>query len=371
VENSLKKELRKFLLLISAFLIFYIVPFDSKIVEDAILNGFRMLGSYAKEHVLLCLVPAFFIAGSISVFVKREAILKYLGPNAKKIIAYPIAASAGGILAVCSCTILPLFGGIYKRGAGVGPAIAFLFTGPAINVAAIFLTGTVLGWELSIVRLVATVTSAIIVGIIMQAIFKEKGEGGFNLAEDKSNIKQSVVITFIGFQLAFLIVGGLSINHLLKTFLMTGLFIGTIIIAMKFETIYRKSWMTETWDFTKKILPYLLGGVFVAGILTVALPEDLVQLLLGGNRITSTLFGSVFGALMYFATLTEVPIVESFMTLGMGKGPALALFMAGYTLSLPNMIVIVKLLGKKKAFTYFGLVIMFSTFWGFIYGNLF
>lgn len=152
MEETLKKELWKFTLLAAGFLLFYFVPFGSTAVEDAILNGFKMLGSYAKEHVLLCLVPAFFIAGSISVFVKLEAILKYLGPNAKKIIAYPIAASAGGILTVCSCTILPLFGGIYKRGAGVGPAVAFLFTGPAINIAAIFLTGTVLGWELTIVR---------------------------------------------------------------------------------------------------------------------------------------------------------------------------------------------------------------------------
>lgn len=181
----------------------------------------------------------------------------------------------------------------------------------------------------------------------MQAIFKEKGKGGFKVTDNSVDIKPSAVAVFIGFQLAFLIVAGLNINLFIKTTIMIGLFIGTVIMAFRFNSSYTKSWIGETWDFTKKILPYLLGGVFIAGILTVALPEEIVQLFLGGNRLMSTLFGSVFGAVMYFATLTEVPIEESFMNLGMGKGPALSLFMAGYTLSLPNMIVIVKLLGKK------------------------
>lgn len=370
MELETKKELRNFSLLVAGFLFFYFVPFDLKGVQDAIMSGFTMLGSYAREHVLLCLVPAFFIAGTITVFVKKDFVLKFLGPNAKKIIAYPVAASAGGILAVCSCTILPLFGGIYKRGAGIGPAIAFLFTGPAINVAAIFLTGQVLGWELSIVRLIATVISAIFIGLIMQWLFKEEGKGGFALAEEEKEISGGQTLAFVGLQLLFLIVGGLKINIILKSTLMIAAAAGTMIMALSFKRSYTRSWIKETWDFTKKILPYLFGGVFIAGIITSALPENVVQTLLGGNRLTSNLFGSVFGALMYFATLTEVPIIQSLMSLGMGKGPALALFMAGYTLSLPNMIVLTKLLGKKKAFTYFALVIVFATTWGFIYGNI-
>jgi hypothetical protein len=373
VEKSSKKELYKILLLVAGFLFFYFVPFSNDSVQTAILNGFAMLGSYAKEHVLLCLVPAFFIAGTITVFVKKDFILKLLGPKSKKIIAYPIAAISGGILAVCSCTILPLFGGIYKRGAGLGPAMAFLFTGPAINVAAIFLTGSVLGWELSIMRLVATVISAIIIGMIMQMIFREEeGQGGFvsEAGENDDSITPLQTIFFIGFQFVFLIVGGLSINGTLKAILMAAAAITVVIMALSFKRDYTKSWLGETWDFTKKILPYLFIGVFSAGVITAILPESVVQTLLGGERLFSNFFASIFGALMYFATLTEVPIIQSFMELGMGKGPALSLFMAGYTLSLPNMIVLTKLLGKKKAFTYFALVIAFSTTWGFIYGNI-
>ncbi|MBM7558983.1 permease [Marinitoga litoralis] len=366
----MKKELRLFFLILLAFLAFYFIPFTSEGVHKAIIGGFEMLHDYARQHVLLCLVPAFFIAGTISVFVSKNAILKLLGPKAKKIIAYPVAAVSGGILAVCSCTILPLFGGIYKRGAGIGPAMAFLFTGPAINVAAIFLTGTVLGWELSFVRLFATIVSAVFIGLIMQTIFKETGEGGFVFGQD-SEIPWQKTLLFLGFQMAFLITGSLKINITLKSILMTIFAIISVGIALTFDKQHQKEYISETWDFTKKILPYLFLGVFVAGVISVSLSENVVHTLLGGNRLFSNLFASVFGALMYFATLTEVPIIQSLMSLGMGKGPALALFMAGYTLSLPNMIVLTKLLGKKKAFTYFALVVIFSTTWGLIYGNLF
>ncbi|WGS65706.1 permease [Marinitoga aeolica] len=364
------KEVKTFLLIVFIFLIFYFVPFSNENIHKSLIGGFEMLHDYAREHVLLCLVPAFFIAGTIAVFVSKNAILKLLGPKAKKIIAYPVAAVSGGILAVCSCTILPLFGGIYKRGAGIGPAMAFLFTGPAINVAAIFLTGTVLGWELSFVRLLATIISAVFIGLIMQTLFKETGEGGFVFGQD-TEIPWQKTLLFLAFQMAFLITGSLKIYITLKSILMTIFALVSILIALTFDKEHQKEYISETWDFTKKILPYLFIGVFIAGIISVSLPKNVVQTLLGGNRLFSNLFASVFGALMYFATLTEVPIIQSLMSLGMGKGPALALFMAGYTLSLPNMIVLTKLLGKKKAFTYFVLVIFFSTTWGLIYGNLF
>ncbi|KLO21538.1 hypothetical protein X275_08865 [Marinitoga sp. 1197] len=362
--------MRFFLFIIVIFLTFFFIPFDNVHVHKALIGGFEMLHDYARQHVLLCLVPAFFIAGTISVFVSKDAILKLLGPQAKKIIAYPVAAISGGILAVCSCTILPLFGGIYKRGAGIGPAIAFLFTGPAINIAAIFLTGTVLGWNLSFFRLFATIISAILIGLIMQNIFKETGKGGFYF-EESEKIPLRKTLLFLIFQLLFLITGSLKIDLIVKTILMIVFGIVSVIMAFTFDEKHRKNYIYETWDFTKKILPYLFIGVFIAGVISVSLPENIVQTLLGGNRFFSNFFASIFGALMYFATLTEVPIIQSLMSLGMGKGPALALFMAGYTLSLPNMIVLTKLMGKKKAFTYFMLVIIFSTAWGIIYGNLF
>ncbi|AFK07576.1 permease [Mesotoga sp. HF07.pep.5.2.highcov] len=371
MEKDLKKEVTKFVLLAAGFLVFYFLPFGSQYVQDAIISGFTMLGSYAREHVLLCLVPAFFIAGTITVFIRKDSILKLLGPDARKIISYPIAAISGGILAVCSCTILPLFGGIYKRGAGLGPAVAFLFSGPAINVAAIFLTGSAIGWEMALVRILGASTSAIFVGLTMQSIFREKGSGGFATQESDDHVSWPEAIGFLGLQMTFLIVGGLAIDPIVKASILIISAIVVFVMAIRFKGELRNQWIGETWDFAKKILPYLFFGVFAAGIISSALPQSVVESLLGGNRFVSTLFASVFGAFMYFATLTEVPIVQSLMFLGMGKGPALALFMAGNSLSLPSMIVITKLLGKKRAFTYFGLVVLFSTLWGFIYGSLF
>lgn len=371
MEKDLKREVTKFSLLAAGFLIFYFLPFESGYVQEAILSGFIMLGSYAREHVLLCLVPAFFIAGTITVFVRKDAILKLLGPDARKLISYPVAVVSGGILAVCSCTILPLFGGIYKRGAGLGPAVAFLFSGPAINVAAIFLTGSVIGWEMAVTRIVGASTSAIFIGLTMQKLFKEKGSGGFLTQESDEQVSWQAAFVFLALQMTFLIVGGLKLNPALKSSIMIVSAVLVFVMALRFKKELRNSWMRETWDFAKKILPYLFFGIFAAGIISSSLPRSFVESLLGGNRFGSTLFASVFGAFMYFATLTEVPIVQSLMSLGMGKGPALALFMAGNSLSLPSMIVITRLLGRKKAFTYFGLVIVFATLWGYTYGNLF
>lgn len=363
------KEWKKLIALALGFLVFYFLPFEHEAVRNAILQGVTLLGSYAREHVLLCLIPAFFIAGTITVFIRGDVILRLLGPGAKKIISYPIAAVSGAILAVCSCTILPLFGGIYKRGAGIGPGIAFLFTGPAINITALFLTGSVLGWEISFMRLAASVISGILIGLIMQAIFRDKGSGGFAQTEEK-NVPWWLGVSFLGLQMAFLIIGGLKIDGTIKTILLVVLAGAVLILTFRMPRESTTSWIGESWSFAKKILPYLFIGVFIAGILSSSLPEQVVKTLVGGNSLFSNLFASVFGMVMYFATLTEVPIVQSLMGLGMGKGPALALFMAGNSLSLPSMIVLTKLLGKKKAFTYFVLVVLFSMSWGFIYGNL-
>lgn len=362
--------MRDFIIITLAFLIFYFTPFDNVTISESILNGFRMLNEYARQHVLLCLVPAFFIAGTITVLLKKEAILKLLGPDAKRIVSYPIAAISGAVLAVCSCTILPLFGGIYKKGAGIGPAITFLFAGPAINIAAVFLTARVLGWNLGFARMIATITAAIIIGLIMELVFQEKGAGGFVTSSENNNDAVKGIIFFL-LQLIFLVVSGLKFNQTIKTSTMGVLGISVFGMALfGFEKSQTKSWLEETWDFAKKILPYLFIGVFLAGVITKLLPENVVVTLLGKNNVFSSLVASVIGALMYFATLTEVPIVQALTQLGMAKGPTLSLLMAGNTLSLPSMIVITKLLGKKKAFTYFGLVIAFSTLFGFLYGIL-
>lgn len=359
--------MKTFLIILTIFLIFYFVPFDKPFVANSIINGFKMLNEYAKEHVLLCLVPAFFIAGTISVMLKKDAILKLLGPSAKRIVSYPVAAVSGAILAVCSCTILPLFGGIYKKGAGIGPATTFLFAGPAINIAAIFLTARVLGWDLGIARMIATITAAVFVGIIMELIYQEKGTGGFVVAEKTENGIRAIVFFLV--QLTFLVISGLKLNSTLKYSSMTVLASSTAVIALiGFPRNETKQWLQETWDFAKKILPYLFVGVFLAGLITKLLPQAVIVALLGKNNLLSTFLASVIGALMYFATLTEVPIIQALTELGMAKGPTLSLLMAGNTLSLPSMIVITKLLGKKKAFTYFALVVGFSTIFGLIYG---
>jgi len=363
--------MREFLLIALVFLIFYFIPFGSSAVDQSILNGFYLLQEYAREHVLLCLVPAFFIAGTITVMLKKEAVLKLLGPTAKKIVSYPVAAVSGGILAVCSCTILPIFGGIYKKGAGIGPATTFLFAGPAINVAAIFLTARVLGWELGLARLIATMTAAIVVGVVMELLYGQKEKSRDSLVaqtETRDGFKGAI---FFALQLLFLIVSGLRLAQPVKNLSLGVLALSvTGMAVLGFSKDDTKVWLMESWEFAKKILPYLFAGVFLAGVITKALPQNVVVALLGKNSIFSTLIASVIGSLMYFATLTEVPIVQALTNLGMAKGPTLALLMAGNTLSLPSMIVITKLLGKKKAFTYFSLVVIFSTIFGMIYGAL-
>jgi len=365
-------ETRKLLLLVAAFLVFYFVPWGHESAQSAIAAGFVLLGEYAREHTLTCLVPAFFIAGAMAVFVEKDAVLKYLGPRARKYIAYPVAASSGAVLAVCSCTILPLFAGIHTAGAGIGPAAAFLFAGPSINVTAVFLTGTVLGWDLSIARIIASFFIAIVTGVIMAAVFRRQDEdrAGFGVGDaDTGRIGTGVLVAFLGLQVAALVVLGLKISPVLK-WSVVGVLLGglAVIITTKLPREDRRSWRDETWTFAKQILPLLFAGVFAAGLIGELLPEATVQALVGGNRASSNFVASVFGALMYFATLTEIPIIQKLMGLGMGKGPALALFLSGYSLSIPNIIVLNRLMGTKQAFTYIGLIVGFSTLAGLIFG---
>jgi len=365
-------ETRKLLLLVAAFLVFYFVPWGHESAQSAVAAGLVLLGEYAREHTLTCLVPAFFIAGAMAVFVKKDAVLRYLGPRAKKYLAYPVAASSGAVLAVCSCTILPLFAGIYTNGAGIGPAAAFLFAGPSINVTAVFLTGTVLGWDLSIARIIASFVIAIVTGLIMAAVFRRQDEErtGFLLGDAGSHkMTPGMLVLFFGLQVANLVVLGLKISPIVKWSIVAVLLGGlAVIIATKLSSEDARSWRDETWTFTKQILPLLFVGVFAAGVIGELLPEATVQALVGGNRPSSNFVASIFGALTYFATLTEVPIIQKLMALGMGRGPALALFLSGYSLSIPNMIVLNRLMGTKQAVVYIGLIVLFSTLAGLMFG---
>jgi uncharacterized membrane protein YraQ (UPF0718 family) len=339
------------------------------ILMQLLQGGWNALLEYLSAHVLTCLVPAFFIAGAIAVFISQTSVLKYFGPQAKKLLSYSVASVSGTILAVWSCTVLPLFGGIYKRGAGIGPAIAFLYSGPAINVLAIVYTARILGFDLGLARAIGAVAFAAGIGLIMAMIYRKeeslKDVAAFDaLMADPESKKWWQQITF------FAVLVGILVFTASKNWIVTGvLLVALAFILWRWFTRGELGvWMKETLRFVRLIVPWLLGGVFIAGIITAFVPQHVVSTWVGGNSLFANFIASFVGALMYFATLTEVPIVSAFMDLGMGKGPTLALLLAGPALSLPNMLVIRSIIGTKKTLTYIALVVVFATITGYIFG---
>lgn len=362
-------EQRKLLVLIAGFLLLFFLPMQSDLLRGAILAGFELLHEYARKHVLTCLVPAFFIAGAIGVFLKKETIIRYLGPKAKRWVSYSMASVSGAVLAVCSCTILPLFAGIRKRGAGLGPAITFLFSGPAINVAAILLTMSVLGYSIGLARIIAAIIISILAGIAMQLIFRERsGSGPFITETSQDASRRSFII--LALLLGILVVNGV-VPAPISYALIAAFVIAIVLIswlALPRATV--AAWMKETWSFTKMLVPYLAVGVFVAGFVMPFLPEAFITNVVGSNSLSANLLASVFGAFTYFSTLTEVPIVQALIEKGMHAGPALTLLLAGPSLSLPNLLVIYRILGASKTGVYALLVIGLSTGAGLIYGAI-
>ena len=392
------KERTKLLIILSIFAACWFLPMENERFLGAITESLTLIKWYAREHVLLCLVPAFFIAGAVGVFVSRGAVMKYLGPGAKKIAAYPVAAISGSILAVCSCTVLPLFASIHKRGAGLGPATAFLYAGPAVNVLAIILTARVLGPELGVARAVGAISFSVIIGLLMHLIFRKEEAaravpGAVVLPSDhhaRPLWKDGVFFTAMIGILVFANWGkpgrgdadtGLWASLYASKWFVTGGF-GLLLIytiARWFKKDELSTWTDESWTFAKQILPLLLGGVAVAGFLLGGpgsssggvLPPEWIARAVGGNSLSADFFASFVGAFMYFATLTEVPILEGLLNAGMGKGPALALLLAGPALSLPNMLVIRSVMGTKKTVVFVSLTVGLSTAAGWIYGALF
>ena len=340
-----------------------------KVIIALVHGGWNALLEYLSAHVLTCLIPAFFIAGAIAVFLSQGAVLRYFGPRAKKLLSYSIASVSGAILAVCSCTVLPLFGSIYKRGAGIGPAVAFLYSGPAINVLAIVYTARILGFELGLARAIGAVVFAASIGLIMALLYRKeealKDSTAFDaLIADPEAKKLWQQIVF------FAVLVGILIFAASKHWLLTGMLLAGLgfILWRWFSKSELGTWMKETLRFVRLIIPWLLIGVFAAGVITTFVPQDAVTNWVGDNSLFANLIASLLGALMYFATLTEVPIISAFMNLGMNKGPALALLLAGPALSLPNMLVIRNIMGTKKTLTYIMLVVMFATITGYIFG---
>ncbi len=350
------------------------------IVYESFIRGLLMVWEYLELHTMTCLVPAFFIAGAIAVMVSKESVLKYLGAGANKIASYTVAAVSGTILAVCSCTVLPLFAGIYKRGAGIGPAVAFLFSGPAINVLAIVFTARILGFEIGFARAVAAISMSVVIGLIMAAIFRKEDvqRKEMKIIETpKAQRPAYVTPLFFASLVAILLVGASGAIAIVPK--LVALYFLTVAILLLLFFFYTrdeaKQWGYESFDLAKKVFPLLLAGVFVSGILfgepgkgTGLVPPEWIAWAVGGNSILANFFASVVGAFMYFGTLAEVPILQGLMNSGMGQGPALALLLSGPSLSLPSIIVLGRIFGAKKTAVYVSLVIVISTITGFVFG---
>jgi uncharacterized membrane protein YraQ (UPF0718 family) len=387
------KERSKLIIIALAFVAAYYIPWDSPVVRRSGLEAFMMLQEYAREHVLFCLIPAFFIAGAIGVFVSQAAVLRYFGATAKKVLSYSVASVSGSVLAVCSCTVLPLFAGIYTRGAGIGPATAFLYSGPAINVLAIVLTARILGWELGLARAIGAILFAIITGLLMAFIFRkddaERATGEIYLpgeeAKGRSLGQESLFMLVMVLILIFAAfakpaqgeAGTWAMLYGAKWWITAALLIVLGIMLWRwFKKDELTEWVDSTWGFMKQIFPLLGAGVLVAGFMlgrpghAALIPNAWVEASLGGNGLGANLFASVAGALMYFATLTEIPILQGLLGAGMGKGPALALLLAGPALSLPNMLVIGGVMGWKKTAVFSGIIVVLSASAGIIFGAI-
>lgn len=433
-----REQWKPLALIVAAFLLCFYLPVEvlqqSERLRNAFWEALYLVRWYAQEHVLLCLIPAFLIAGAIAVFISQDAVIKYLGSKANPLLAYGVASASGTILAVCSCTVLPLFAGIYRMGAGLGPAIAFLYSGPAINVLAIILTARILGLKLGIARAIGAIVFSIVIGLAMQFIFRKEipaSSSSPSLLLDENETRplwQNAlfvailvgILVFANWAKPDLATGAWYVLYTLKWWI-TGAFglalaailIGwyhlnpgkailivavTAVLAWQFQqqplvpfsaAIIGLSWLTSTskgeaeawfessWDYAKQILPLLLIGVLIAGALLgrpgqeALIPSTWIIWAVGSNSIFANFFAAFTGAFMYFATLTEVPVLQGLIGNGMGQGPALALLLAGPALSLPNMLVIRSIIGLKKTIVFVSLVIVMATLSGFIYGAMF
>jgi len=435
VPMNWKKEWKALALISSVFLVVFFLPVSEPRFRQALLESLALARWYAREHVLLCLVPAFFIAGAIAVFLNKSAVMKYLGPAANKVLAYGVASVSGCVLAVCSCTVLPLFAGIYRMGAGLGPATAFLYAGPAINVLAIILTARVLGWQLGAARAIGAILFSVVIGLGMHLIFgrERAGQGVGAVVETDDDVERPLwqhvlffaamilVLVFAnwgrpdatapgwwrwfhGAQWLLTSVAGLGLGVILVSWFhlkmvhVVSVAVATVVavvfaghrplipfavaviglsVSLNVRRGQAQEWFAESWGFARQILPLLFIGVLIAGVLLGRpeseglIPSGWVHSAVGGNSLRANVLASVAGAFMYFATLTEVPILEGLLQNGMGQGPALALLLAGPALSLPNMLVIGGVLGARKTVVFVALVVVMATVSGLIYGYCF
>jgi len=431
-----KTELKIFAALVTIFIAAYALPLNNPKIQAGIQEAFRLLQWYVRNHTLACVVPALFIAGAIITFLSQSSVMRYLGPNANPVLAYAVASVSGCVLAVCSCSVLPMFAGIYKLGAGLGPATAFLYSGPAINVLALFLSARVLGLSIGVARAIGAVVFSVVIGLLMAVVFykgeRAKAEAVLQMPEpekprrhigktalflacmvmflvfsDWFNPGNVVVKTADGRQFKAVVINEMkdairfqleqdmdsnksgdkitlpkteiaemqeqrtwviAVHHI-RWYLAALCGLAVLIMVWRWlERAEIRQWMSNTWQFTKLLVPLLYGGVFVVGFVSVLLPEKQVAQWVGDNSLGANLVASVIGAFWYFATLTEIPITQALMKLGMHKGPVLALLLAGPALSLPNILVIRKVMGNSKTLVFILLVVVMSTIVGMSFG---
>lgn len=431
--SNWRTEWKPLVLIVLGFLFLYFLPLGHVRFDNGVMEALALAKWYAREHVILCLLPAFLIAGAIGVFISSNSVMKYLGPGANKFLAYGVASASGTILAVCSCTVLPLFAGIKRKGAGLGPAVAFLYSGPAINVLAIILTARILGLELGIARALGAILFSIVIGLLMHLFFRREErtqaqESNFVISSEPSrplwqnalffatligilvfanwgkplessgfwygvySVKWIITAVFalaLGAILVFMLrlawwkvaaiaVAPLALALIFPAHPQVAFAAGLVGLAVVTSTdkAEAREWFDSSWSFAKQIMPLLLAGVLVAGFLLGqpgsegVIPSEWIKWAVGGNSLVSNFLASIVGAFMYFATLTEVPIVQGLLGAGMGKGPALALLLAGPALSLPNMLVIRSVMGTKKTAVFVSLVVIMATASGFLFGLL-
>jgi uncharacterized protein len=336
-----------------------------------VLSGLEAIYDYVLAHTLFCLVPAFFIAGAMAALIPKDLLLPYLGKNSPKHIAYPIAVVTGLLLAVCSCTVLPLFAGIRKGGAGIGPAIAFLYTAPATNIVAILYTGSLIGWHIAFARIFFSILFAVIIGIIINGLFRDDDESNATdtFAQSAGEYDIRRLIYFFSALIGILLAGTRISDPRLKYATVAALVAITAAITKKFFTKDEvHDWMLESWGFAKTIAPLLLAGVFVSGIVKVVLPQEFVAQYVGSNSLSNIFIPVIFGVLVYFPTLVEVPMAKVFLDLGMAKGPLLAYLLSDPVLSLPSILVVSKIMGAKRTAVYVALIIVFTISGGYLFG---
>ncbi|MEW6356421.1 MAG: permease [Planctomycetota bacterium] len=429
------KDWKKLGWLVGIFVVAYILPLGNPKVSNAVLEAFKLLQWYARNHTLACVVPAMFIAGAIATFLSQASVMRYLGPRSNRLLAYSVASVSGVILAVCSCSVLPMFAGIYTLGAGLGPASAFLYSGPAINVMAIFLSARVLGLDLGLARAIGAIAFAFIIGLLMAFIFRrdeqKRTEAAMQMPEPppsprslwQTSLYFLCMILFLVFSdwfntndvtitmndgsaikanIRYESIDTLDIQrygadgklstdvqrinrsdvrqiepvpsftmtvHGVKWYLAGAMGVAVLLMLWRwFSRDEIKEWLNATWDFAMMIVPLLFGGVFLTGFIGALIPEKYVATLVGGDSIVANFVASFIGMIWYFATLTEIPITEMLMRLGMGRGPALALLLAGPALSLPSIFVIYKVFGLRKTFAFCALTVVMSTIVGFLFG---